>query len=600
MPNKLAGSSPIVLLQVFLIAFAGYSLWYRIFLPAAYYLVAILIAALIAAQLATGNNKHILLQIALLYTFTCSVCYIAANYQIIPFSDPNWDYAVVETMIREGSIFVGGQHGEFPYAHPVTWYSGWPLLHLLGVSLSKVSGISVFHIFMCLPVFIGLTSFLFVYLIVERIRKSMGLDGTVTNFALLIYATSPEALFWQTFLVRQNLAILMLYGMIFALFLTTSNCSLARKHKLLALVFGLTLVATHHLTSFVMASFLLLSFVLQRISKYLPKIQMGSKTLDLKRHLASRFPYTTFGVALLMFVSMFLWWGYFGRHIWSFTGDVLTRALKIFYGVEEFKYMPNPSYYPVALTPTWATSLLMLRDILIYAPAFLGVYLLLRKAKTIQGSFVLFSSAAFGLFFFINLLLLRVEMFRIFTMALPFIALLGGMFLNHMIRKKIGIGRLLIVLFSIIVLFASFVGLWGHKFAPFHLYDPSVSSADVGERSYDFMRVKPFLDQKIQVDDIQLVWVDDDASMVSLLNPSDFIKMRRFTDEYIQTHTVTHSQTELMCALKDLNLYFYYSGATSPIIKPEEAYALKYALYQHFDDNFIRIYDDGKHRFWIN
>lgn len=587
-----------IALEIVLIVVVGYSLWHKILLPITYYLVATLFAALIVAQMLTkGDRKSLVFQIALLVLLTNIVCYLATNYRIIPFWDGNWDYAVTKTFIQEGNIFIIRE--QEPPTMVLSWYSGWPLLHSLVFSLSQISGIDAYHISLCLPLLISITSFLFVYLIVEKARRSLGLDTMVTNLALLIYATSAEALFWQIHLVRQNLGIMVLFATIYVFYLSSINLTDSRKYKALAIFFAMTLVVTHHYSSFIMASFFFLFSAFQIISAYFRRTRIRSKLFWARPAPAM----TTLGIALLMSVFLFSWWDYFGTAIWPVVKSQITRLPQVFLGIQEFEYMPMPAYYPETLTPIWATSLLMLRDILTYIPAFFGLFLLLfRKTKTRHEFFVVFSSLTFGLLFVIDNFVLRVEMFRIFVLALPFVVLLSAVSFARFEKKLKGIGRFLFVTTVLIVLvLAAFVGLWGHRFAPIHLYDPSVNSVEVGERNIDFMRVNGFFSQRIQVDSFQAIWVDDDTPLVSLLQPDDYNKIRRFRLDYIQTQaTVRPSTNELVCEFKDFNLYYYYSGAYSPIKTPEEAQTLKYELYPYFDNNLNRIYDDGKYRFWVN
>jgi hypothetical protein len=176
------------------------------------------------------------------------------------------------------------------------------------------------------------------------------------------------------------------------------------------------------------------------------------------------------------------------------------------------------------------------------------------------------------------------------------------MFFTRLEKKLKGIGRFSFVTTVLIVfVLASFTGLWGHKFAPIHLYDPSVNSVEVGEKNVDFMRVNGFFSQKIQVNSFEAIWVDDDTPLVSLLQPNEYNKIRSLSLDYIQVHaTVRPSINELVCEFKDFNLYSYSSGAYSTIKTLEEAQTLRYELYQYSDNNLNRIYDDGKYRFWVN
>jgi len=605
MPNK--QSVIFVTLEIILIVFGGISLWYKILLPTAYYLVAILLAALITAQvLMRSDSKSLVFQIALLVLFMNSVFYLATNYRIIPSWDGNWDFAAVKTFVKEDEISVisGPEPSASPLSayHPariLATYSGWPLLHSLAFSLSQISGIDAFYIALALPPLISIISFLFVYLIVEKARRSLGLDTMVTNLALLIYATSAEALFYPIQFVQQNLGTMILYIAIFTFCLSTTNSAHSREYRGLTVFFTMALVTAHHFTSFIMASFLFVYFALQIIQAHFSRIKISRRAFSAYRTPAI----ATLGIALLMSTFLFSWWNYYSTSIWRQIDSTLTRFITVLGGARPFVYMPHPSYYPEVLRPFWATSLLTLRDVLIYVPCLFGLLLIMfRKTEARQKSFVMLSSLAFGLIIIIDNFTIRVETFRIFMLALPLMALLGATFFAHFGKNWAkGIWRLLFVATVLVILIlAAFTGLWGHNFAPMHLYDPSISPSEIGERNLDLMRVNDFFSQKIQTASFQAIWADDDAPLVSLLQPNYYNRIMRLGASYIEIHSYGKlSVNELVCGFSDLDLYHYYSGVSSTMT-PEQGQALECQLHEYVDNNLTRIYDDGKYRFWIS
>ena len=593
-----------VTLEIILIVFGGISLWYKILLPTAYYLVAILLAALIIAQiLMKSHSKSLVFQIALLILFMNSVYYLATNYRIIPFYDGSWDFAAVKTFVEEDRIFVISEPDPsaslLPVYHPakvLAIYSEWPLLHSLALSLSRISGIDGFYIALALPPLISIVSFLFVYLIVEKARRSLGLDTMVTNLALLIYATSAEALFYPIQFVQQNLGTMILYIAIYTFYLSTISSTHSREYRGLTVFFTVALVITHHFSSFIMTSFLFLYFALQIIQAHFSRIK--------KAFSEYRTPaIATLGIALLMFSFLFFWWNYYSTSIWRRIDSTLTRFLTVLLGGRPFVFMPNPSYYPEVLQPFWVTSLLTLRDVLIYIPCLFGLFLIMfRKTEARQKSFVMLSSIAFGLVIIVDNFTIRVETFRIFMLALPLVALLGATFFAHFGKDRAkGFWRLLsVAIVLVILILAAFIGLWGHNFAPMHVYDPSISISEIGERNLDFMRVNDFFSQKVQTTSFQAIWADDDASLVSLLQPNDYSKVMRLGAIYIEIHSYGKLPVnELVCGFSDLNLYHYYSGVSSTMT-PEQGQALKYQLHEYVDNNLTRIYDDGKCMFWVS
>jgi hypothetical protein len=359
----------------------------------------------------------------------------------------------------------------------------------------------------------------------------------------------------------------------------------------------------HDLTSLTIVLFLFFLLVYQKLWKYFGKKARREIMHKVFRMRPGYSPaMVTFGMFLVTSVFLFLWFSVFGFKALSAVGAILERLVRLFSGIAEISYMPRAVYYPTILTPVWATLLLRLRDILTYAPVFFGFLLVLfRSPKSHPESFVIGSSLAFGLLFLLNDFLFNIEAFRTFMLASPFVALLGAVFLVDVAKRTKRVGKtLFIAVILMILVFSSFVGLWGHNFAPLHIYDPSKQSIEIGERNTDFMRVSDFFEQRVPINEYQVILVDDDPSLVHLLQPDDYVKIRRF-DPSMPTHSLANMTTnELACELKDLNLYSYYSGPASQIKDPLDAMAFRSELIEYLANSFNRMYDDGKYGFWVS
>jgi hypothetical protein len=178
------------------------------------------------------------------------------------------------------------------------------------------------------------------------------------------------------------------------------------------------------------------------------------------------------------------------------------------------------------------------------------------------------------------------------------VSLLGAVSYSY-IKNKLRRIRYVSVISIIVVflLFYSFIGLWGHSFAPIHLYDSSINAVEVGERNTDFMRVAKFFTEKIPISRFQTVWTDDYGPLIPLLDPDNYPKILRLSSEYTQSG---FSSNELVCAFKDLFLYVYYGRGFSPIKGPQESSRVRCELYEHLGEQDNQIYDDGKYRFWVS
>lgn len=591
-------------IEVMLVVMGLVLLWYKLFLPISYFVIVILFAMFLTFQILT-RNRPLVLQIMLLLFFMNSIYYASTNYKIIPFWDGNWDFGVVKTFTNEGRIYqivninpISNLRGDRPAAI-LSNYSGWPLLHSLIFLLSQVSGISVFQIFLILPYVISGVSFLFVYLIIEKIRISLGLNTIITNVALLMYTVSAEALFWNMQLVRQSMGLMLYYIIVYLFYVLETRAQNARKRLMLTIFFGMTLVIAHHFSSFILAFFFLMFFVVQKAQRYIGKVVLGSRSSTI-----------ALSLALICSTFMFLWWNCFSTaYIWRQIDNTLTRFLEALRGIRKLEFTPKSAYYPEILTQSWAILLNILRDIIIYVPMFFGLaIILIKKGDFLNNSdrmFITNSSIALGLIIIINNFTIRVEVFRLFSMMLPLTALLSTTFYYYVIRRNLGKEvrkfwkALLVGGICMFLIFAASIGLWGHRFAPLHLYDSSVKYSDVGERNIDSIRIGVFLDKNVNISHFHVIWVDDDASLVPLLQPVDYPKIMRLGSYYIEVHQAQKlSINELICEFENFNIYHYFAGASTSVT-PKEVQTLRHDLYEFFKDCRQRVYDDGKYRLWV-
>jgi len=582
----------LLIAQLIAMIVAGFSLWYRIFLPAAYYLMILVTAVILSLQMIKNcRSSFFVLSLVLTSIFMRNVYYLATNYAVIPFGDGNWDYGVVKTFVGEGHAFVIAEQNS--PAHLLDWYSGWPILHILAMCLSQISGINAYQVALLLPSIISTCSLVFVYLLIDKTRKSLKLGSEITGFALLLYSVSPDALYWPIQFVRQNLGILFLVITFYLIYKSWIEPK-KRRYTALTIFFALTLVMVHHFTSFILVLYLLLFSVLLVLGKYLAKYRFGNRVFWESPNVSMR---PLFGLGLISLAFLFTWWNNYGTTIWPTITSGITRFIKILTNALQIQYLPSQASYPSILTPMWVTAMSVLRDIFIYVPALLGLIIVTMKFdRTSHKFFIVYSTLTLGLIFIIDNLVFRQETYRIITLALPFISILSAVSYSY-IKNKLKRIRYVPVISIIMafLLFYSFIGLWGHGFAPLHLYDPSISYAEVGERNIDFARLSNF-NSKVVMQNYTIVWSDDVSPLLSLLEPSDYGKIRRITVDAIEKRGSQDS--EIIYELKGFNLYLYYSRTFSPAKSPEDAMSLMHRIENRVRDKFNCIFDDGKFRLW--
>jgi len=578
-----------IFLEVFLVSFCGYCLWSKIFLPDVYFITTILFAIIIGVQLIRKqNNTFLILQIAIFGLFLRNIYNLSTNFGIIPFDDGNWDFGVVKIFLQEESVTkIVTQASSSPL---LEWYSSWPLLHVLGSVLSKVCGIDPFYVVLLLPSLISTVTFAFVYLFVESIRKSLKFDWKITAIALLMYVTAAETIFWPMQFTHQNLALLFFLIVLYAFYLVSITQS--NKYVAIGVFFALAIVPAHSFSPVILIGFLLLSFLSQSIGNRLSKIKIGKR-------LFRYFPQTE-----ILWISAFssgiflsVWWSNYGQKASLFFIGGLLRFSEILLGFRKFEVMPSSMSYPSLLTPSYFNILLNLRDILVYGlPAILALYIMFFKLRWNPTKFFIFhSTLAFGALIALNYFGFRVELFRLFMFALPVIVLLGAISYNEIIKRLKRTKIFITLFFSTILIISSMIGLWGHSFAPIYLYTPEVTQVEIGDRNIDPMRVNNFF-KIIDFDDYSIILADDVNPLLHLLEPKEYYKIRQ-----LQSDGILELKDEgkiLVCSFKDLNLYSYYARTFSVVDSLQEAQYLRVKFFEQLD-NYTKIYDDGRYRFWV-
>lgn len=586
----------IISLEIMVILFVAISLWYKVFIPYSYFFAAIFLAILLTVSMfKERQHKYLIVQIFLVYLLINSVYGLATRFSVLPYGDVYWEYGVVTTFFQEENIFV--IHEEVYPASKLTWYSGWPEPHTFALILSQVSRIDLFHVILLLPLVLSICSFAVVYLFFEKLRSTFSLSPTVTTIGLLIYTASPDSIFWRTQFVRQNFGILWVILIFYIVCLLISQLANQKRKVVVILTFCvLSLVITHHLTSFLIMIYFFFLFIFLTLGKYIAKTRIGSKFFWSMPDVS--IPSMTLSMALIMLVSIFVWWDNFGTVVWPTVAFGVMRFIQVMTGTRKPEFFMPQAYYPNQLAQTWILLLLRLRDILLYLPSLFGLFFVwTRKLRAPQKFFVVYSMLSFGLLFLVNGLTFKIEVYRLVVFALPFIALLTAIIYNEVKSKSKRAWNMLAPLILILIVSSSFVGLWGHNFAPMHLYDPSINPSEVGENN-DPSSLSSFFHEKIQAENFKLIWTDDIGSLLLLLEPCHFKKIRGSLPKYVQK--MGSLGDELICELNDFNLYSYYAGTYSPIENPEDAKVFGQVLKQYVLSKFNLMYDNGKYRLWEN
>jgi hypothetical protein len=560
-------------------------------------------------------------QLLIVFILLRNVYYIATRFSTIPFGDPYWDFGVLETFATTGHstvIQAGAGLSEL-----LTWYSAYPLLELLSVMLSAVSTVEAFQIVLILPTLINTATLAFVYLLVENLRKAMHLSDFVTIFALLLYCTSADTLFWPMRFTHQNLGILLLTILLYYLskFPPSTAWTGARTVILLTLI---PITVAHHFTSFIVASYLFLLSI----------IQVLAKRLAAKWNFFAGFswsnarPQSLLNISVIITVLILAWATHIATVILPTAASIVEQLRAVIAGLRSLEPFVPEAYYPTSLTPSWALPVLTLRDAFLFGPAILGLFMILRRRpQNPQMSFVSGSLIITGFLFTLNLMALWVEPYRLVTLFAPLLCFSAAIFYdrarnalsdNRILSKPLSLPRRLLrfkpsarsypnvhnralrrrnvagsIFLGTIIVFlvcSSFVGLWGHRYVPEHLYDPSVSMIEVGEHKMDYVRLKTFTDVHLPYQNIDRVLADDILPLYVILPPAQYLKIYRLSIGNV-------TQKSVVLQLRDLNLYeYYYSG--SPPIEPSQITEQQQILRSYLQSNLNCVYSDGEFNTW--
>jgi hypothetical protein len=410
----------------------------------------------------------------------------------------------------------------------------------------------------------------------------------VTFVALLLYAINPEAIFWQMQYVRQTLALALLTGIIYFLYLLDFEKS-DKRYLLISIILSVTLVLCHHVTAFTSALFLFLFSILNYFSHIIGRF---SKLRKFALPIRGRI-FFVFG--LFTFIVMLIWWSKNSSIIFP---TIESRIVLFFenLGVERL-YTQASTAYPSVLKPWWVFPLLGFRDLMSYGVAIFGLFIIWRSKAIPEKFFVVYSTIAFGLIVGINIVF-KIEPLRIVMFMSPFMVFLSALFYKKTKIKILGkiVSRILLFEVLTLLIFSSFLGLWGHNFAPVHLYDPSIDPVQIGEGSPDFIKMKSFFENEINITEFQDVRADVISRLVYLLEPDDFDKIKSLPIENLDE---LNKRSTLVCSFNKLNLYLYYGNIWSPI-EVSEIQEVQNELKQFLDQNFSLIYDDGKISIWAS
>ena len=578
MKNKLL---PFLLLCFALVV----SIEYQLALPYSYYLLSLTLSVLIVVMVfrsigeQTGSRQFIsvLIAILVLYVLLRSIYLIASNFSLIPLDDGYRDYNVAKIFLQNGRSDVISD----------VYQSGWPLLHVLAISISQVLGVDLFYVVLVLPLVLSVAIFLFLFLFIREIGSMLGMSSRVVLLAILVFAVSSDNIYSSMQFVRQNFAIFFLTAIFY--FIYKYEKTRSSRIKLLFLFFLLVLVTVHDFTAFTVLLFLSLFFVLTRIGNW-SKLRLKWKFS------VSPMRSITPSIVILFSVVMVAWWTFHSPMVLETYLPFLRNIRLELYTDTLTLASARWGFYEV-LRPHLQVLLLEYLYPLSYAPAAIGFLLYLRKTiqsreLTAGAQFLLYSMMAFGGILAIYEFVLGLQPLRMLWFSAPLLALFAAILYGHLLSNRHALPKLAASCFLSIIIFSTFIAPFSRGFVPLYLYDPSVKFEDVGTHNPHYLNVLPFVRAYVHIENSKTILSDDPSLLYTLLPAGTYSS---FENLYYDPEAINGTGVSLFEFL-----HLDPAWAALPYIRETDLLENTTYLKDQVVQKLNIVYDDGYSRIYVS
>lgn len=244
------------------------SIRWHIYLPIAVFWVAIalmlgtIVYQCLQLKLSSGYAKVVLLEIVV-------ACFVFHLLYQIPYyglrgADPDFDMVSAKGILASGFVMGVPQY--------INVTSHWPMLHILGSQLSLVTNIDIFNIAKWSPPFIDIALIPPLYLLVRNIFN----EERVALLSVLLFASLQYHIFFGSQFVRMTIALVLAMYCIY-LYFSARHSTHPVAYSALSIMCLVGTVFAHHLTSFMLLIFLLVHFLVTKVSAlpFLRKVYFG-------------------------------------------------------------------------------------------------------------------------------------------------------------------------------------------------------------------------------------------------------------------------------------------------------------------------------------
>lgn len=219
-------------------------------------------------------------------------------------SDSYFEYNLVKLIINNGFFNIAQEN------------NSWPLINILFSQISLTSNINPLILSKFLPSFLSSALIIVLFLLIKKIYGNI----KIALLSCLIFSTIPNFINFEGLFVKETMGIFLLLLLFFVIYLYIKKDKI---YIVLILLLIPAMVLTHHFSSFLLAVFLFLYILLEKIIPKLKKVPL----LKFKNIKYNKFKIDD--LFLLILVSLFAYWGYVGALVLKSFGKLINEVTGI-------------------------------------------------------------------------------------------------------------------------------------------------------------------------------------------------------------------------------------------------------------------------------
>ncbi len=234
------------------------SIRWHIYLPVALFWVAIslmlgtIVYQVLQGRLSPGYAKVVLLEIAV----TCLVFHLI--YQI-PYYGLRGSDSYIDLASAKGILSSGFIRGDPEYLNGTSYF---PIIHILGAQLALITNVGLFSVAKWCPSLLDVALIPLLYLLIRSIFK----EEKIALLSALLFACLQQHILFSSLFIRETIALILAVCCVYLYFSARSSAHPAT-YRALSIMCLVGTVIAHHLTSFMLVIFLLIHFLVTKVSE---------------------------------------------------------------------------------------------------------------------------------------------------------------------------------------------------------------------------------------------------------------------------------------------------------------------------------------------